>query len=653
MAKRGRADNPIELTPMLLDNLFARKKPKQKDARTRAPGAPKKDSASIKIASGWETAASRLAEIGARRVLVHGDAAALAAARASLPGRDITWISHALAEVGAGAQLAEDLDWSGFDAAICAGSDLAARYRQSLRLMLAGDATRPVLWVGEGFEFCGGSLSAPLEADEVEGLLFNHFQEFFGVKDPLQFRIEVYHGPEVKRFYRILEPNQSLVLRLGAYFPQRQHPTSLAAFVEHPILTRERHYRLRLCADVFWRGSFTTLHSAHEFGRSPSHKVEFRAPAWLVRQGEVALTIPNFEHNADAAMPIETSRGGRPGQQLRDTGSYLQQANLPRDGSADGSFMGWRYRGYGGSNWFALDSLAQDGTGLRNSIAGNHHVSCPIEDRPDFAASPAEIARFAEVLAQGYLVEPYGVPLRLPGNLEFGFEADAANPSHRHLRIDFFDAAGSHLGHQEIVKSAPGPLFAGDILAGWDDPKRDAAHLAFIIHDFARAGLRYKGFKAMANLVVRDRRSGDRDFTEFQSCWRNLGAAVPGFPHWLSDQLAIVGRTNVFGRVRCDRGLRTAVMAVHGSGRLGYRNRARTEFIAVNNAGKRLSGSVTIPSFTAQMIWLDELLPGLADHLGTSGNGALLVQSGDADLACQIVTTSPAGAVALQHLWGY
>src|SRR5690606_13463585 len=154
----------------------------------------------------------------------------------------------ALADIKAGAALAEDLDWSGLDAALCAGPDLASRYRQGLRLMAAGDRSRPVLWVGEGFEFCGGTPSAPPAGSEVEGLLFNHFQEFFGVKDPLQFRIEIFHGPEVKRFYRILEPNQSMVIRLSDHVPERRYPTSLAAFVEHPILTRERHYRLRLCA---------------------------------------------------------------------------------------------------------------------------------------------------------------------------------------------------------------------------------------------------------------------------------------------------------------------------------------------------------------------------------------------------------------------
>src|SRR5690606_12342678 len=121
-------------------------------------------------------------------------------------------------------------------------------------------------------------------------------------------------------------------------------------------------------------------------------------------------------------------------------------------------------------------------------------------------------------------------------------------------------------------------------------------------------------------LALRNRRTQDRDFTEFQSCWRNLGAAVPGFPHWLTDQLAVVGRTNVFGRARCDNGLRTGVVTVHGSGRLGYRGQARTEFIVLNNAGHRVSASIIIPAFTARFVWLDDIIPDLARHLGPSGN---------------------------------
>lgn len=634
----------------LLDSLFSTRK-KAPAAARRAPGAAK-DGASIKMASDWGRVGPFIADLPDGAVLIQGDAEAFAAAQAALPQRRLVWASHVLADVKAGAIFAEDLDWQDVAAAICAGGDLAARYRQSLRLMAGHDRSKPVFWVGAGFEFCGGTLSAPQEASEVEGLLYNHFQEFFGIKDPLQFRIEIYHGPEVIRRYRILEPNQSTIIRLSEFLPERRYPVSLAAFVEHPILTRERHYRLRLCADVFWRDSFTTLHSAHEFGRSPTHKVEFRAPAWMVRGGEMVLTIPNFDRNVDAESEIETVANGQSTHQKREAGDFLQQSNVVRNGAGDRDFLGWRYRGYGGSNWFVLETGV--GAESRGNIAGNHHVSCPIADRTELNAASDEIARYAALRQDGYLLEPHPVPITAPtSELVFGYESDAANPAQPHLLVDYFDAVGKHLGHRQLTKTQPGPLFGEDLVAGWDHPARAEAQLALVANDWVKAGLRFKGFKPMANLVVRNRRTLDQDFTEFQSCWRNLGAVVPGFPHWLTDQLAVIGRTNVFGRARCDRGLRTGVMITHGSGRLGYRGKARTELIVLNQAGERISAAIDVPAFTWRMVWLDDALPDLAGHLGSSGSGALLVQSGDADLNCQIVTTNPAGAVSLQHLWGY
>lgn len=635
----------------LLENLFAKKK---KPAKGRhAPGAPK-DGQGTRVASDWSTVRARLAEIGAKHILFHGDAAALASAKTELPGLAILWVSHALADVKAGAALAEDQDWRGIDAAICAGADLPARYRQALRLMASRDATKPVLWVGDGFEYCGGTLSTPKEADKVEGLLFNHFQEFFGVKDPLQFRIEIYHGPELIRFYRILEPNQSLVIRLSDHVKVRQYPASIAVFVEHPVLTRDRHYRLRLCADIFWKDSFTTLHSAHEFNRSPDRKVEFRAPAWMVRDGAMALTLPNFDRKVPEAQEVEAIAGASSSRTPRNGQLYIEQSNVARDGVADGQMLAWRYRGFGGSNWFVLENAGALQAGHQGNIAGNHHASCPVIDRDDLAAGPEDIAHYQAVVDAGFVLEPHAVPVTpKDSDLAFAYESDASNPAQPHLRIDYFDADGKHLGDIRLTKEKPGPLFADEMVQLWDDPVRDRASLVLVSHDWIKAGLRHKGFKPMANLLVRNRHTLDQDFTEFQSCWRNLGAVVPGFPHWLTDQLAIVGRTNVFGRVRCDQGLRTGIVIVNGSGRLNYSSSARIDLIVVNNDGVRQQTRVTVPAFTWRLVWFDEVMPNLAQHLGPSANGALLVQSGDADINSQIVTTSPKGAVAMQHLWGY
>jgi hypothetical protein len=638
----------LKLLSKVLDNPFS---PATADKPAKAPGAPK-EPAATRLSSSAERVYALLKSIGATRVLVHADRSAFDAAARVFDGMTCTWTSNELGDLESGAPNVEDIDWGTIDAAVCAGSGLPRRYRQLLRLMAAADPAKPVLWIGENFEFCGGTLSAPAGITAAEGLLFNHFDTFFGVKDALQFRIEVYHGSEVKRYFRILKPSESHVIRLGDHFPEARHPISLAAFVEHPVLTRDRHYRLRLCGDIFWKDSLTTLHSAHEFNRSPNHAVEFRLPAWLLKDGEVALTLPNFDRRAPSGAEVETVVGQKTQTIARDTAAYLDQSVLQRDGLADDAFVGWRYRGFGGSNWFVINGPAGL-SGLSASIAGNHHASCPVIDRGDFGASPEDIARYEKLERDGFVLEPHAVPIAPKDYaLDFGFEADGANPALKDYRADFFDGTGRHIGSTHFRKQRPGVLFAHDLLEIWGNPRASEARLVTVSHDLLKAKLRFKGFKPMANLVVRDRRTGDRDITEFQSCWRNLGSAIPGFPHWLTDDLAVIGRTNVFGRARCDRGLRTGVVVVNASGRLGYHQTAAASITVLDHAGRPLTTEFKVPAFTWKLIWLDEVMP-LAAHLGESGNGPLLVKSADADLNCQIVTTTPKGAVSLQHLWGY
>jgi len=615
--------------------------------RTRGPGA-QKEPTGTRLASAPERVRDFLQSEGAKRVLIHADRNAFTAAQSALGALDCVWASNELDDVAAGAAHAEDLDWRGFDAAIVAGAGLPRRYRQALRLMAAVDATRPVLWIGDGFEFCGGTLSAPAGMTKVEGLLFNHFEAFFGVKDPLQYRIEVYHGPEVKRYFRILRPNESHVVRLADHFPETRYPVSLAVFVEHPVLTRDRHYRLRLVGDVFWKDSLTTLHSAHEFNRSPAHEVEFRLPAWLVRAGEVVLTLPNFDRHAPAGSELEALKGAASTTVARDPQQFIEQSILPRDGLAADAFFGWRYKGFGGSNWFVLENGQSLAAGRQGNIAGNHHISCAVLERKRHAADSDEQARYARVERDGFVLEGHPVPLTdESSDLIFGFEADAANPRLPHYFIDFFDARGAHMGRVAHEKVTPGPLFPQEL------PEAKGARLALVSNNWQKAGLRFKGLKPMANLIARHRRTGDQDFTEFQSCWRNLGSAVPGFPHWLTDDLAVIGRTNVIGRARCDSGIRTGVMVVNASGRLAYRNTAEATFTVFNAKGLPVSGTATIAAFDWRLVWLDEIIPNLKEHLGPVANGALLVRSGDADLNCQLVTLTPQGAVSVQHLWGY
>lgn len=113
------------------------------------------------------------------------------------------------------------------------------------------------------------------------------------------------------------------------------------------------------------------------------------------------------------------------------------------------------------------------------------------------------------------------------------------------------------------------------------------------------------------------------------------------------------GRTNLFGRALSASGYRTALLVVNGSGYVHYARQALVEVSVLNNEGTPKMASFRLPPFGWRLAWLDELIPGLDDHLGASAVGALLVGSKSADLNCQIVTASSKGAVSLQHLWGY
>ena len=153
----------------------------------------------------------------------------------------------------------------------------------------------PVHWVADNWEFCGGTCAVPLEIEDVDALVFNHFEQFFGIKDPLQFRFEIISEEGIKRRYRVLGPSQSLNLNLKEFAGERTGPVCLKVFVSHPNLTRGRHYRFRVCADVFWKDSFTIIHGSHQFFKNPNKEQPFRLIDSVIRGGHVVMTVPNYD----------------------------------------------------------------------------------------------------------------------------------------------------------------------------------------------------------------------------------------------------------------------------------------------------------------------------------------------------------------------
>jgi hypothetical protein len=238
-------------------------------------------------------------------------------------------------------------------------------------------------------------------------------------------------------------------------------------------------------------------------------------------------------------------------------------------------------------------------------------------------------------------------------DLAFGFNFDASNPPFEDYVIRWYDAGGGFLGEMPYHKDFIGPALIEDVLEQWSNPARDQAATALVAPDHLKAGLAPQRLVATADMLARNVRTGDQDFTEFQNSWRNLGAIVPSLPHWLHPSIGVIGRTNVMGRVRCKDGYRTGIYVANASGNLNYDMSAEVELSAINHDGRRLSHFATLPAFGARLIWLDDELPDLARHVGPTGIATLQVKSADADLTAHVVGASPEGAVGLQHLWGY
>ncbi len=99
-------------------------------------------------------------------------------------------------------------------AIVVGGSDVATKFRYTLRGTLSHAPLVPVHWVADNWEFCAGTAAIPQEIDDADALVFNHFEEFFGIKDPLQFRFEIISEEGIKRRYQVLGPSQSININL-------------------------------------------------------------------------------------------------------------------------------------------------------------------------------------------------------------------------------------------------------------------------------------------------------------------------------------------------------------------------------------------------------------------------------------------------------
>ncbi|MBL8711090.1 MAG: hypothetical protein JNL25_17985 [Rhodospirillaceae bacterium] len=633
------------------------KQQKQKFKAGTHPSAGGKADSKTRISQSIADVLRLLVADGVRKVAVHGDETFFQAFRAESGDIATQWISTDIfQDQPKGAKPVTAASVADCDAVVVGGNDVATKFRYSLRMMHAHAPTKPVHWVGQNWEFCAGTAAVPLEIEDVDALAFNHFEEFFGIKDPLQFRFEIIAEGETRRSYLVLGPSQSVNLNLKSLMPERKGAVCMKVFVAHPHLTRGRHYRFRVCGDVFWKDSFTIIHGSHQFFKNPDKIQPFRLIDSVVRNGEVVMTVPNYDLDMGGNDEVVIGTGAGKTHLKRSRTRPVEEVHFKRAGapSTERTYFAASYAGYGTSFWYALDEGFSQVPGKMGSIAANHLCRVGVDNRDDILFTAEERAIVEKAIDAGFMIHPCCVPVTSPDSaLSFGFNFDASNPPFDDYLLRFYDRAGGCVGEFRYRKDFIGPAYIDDVLAGWSHPRKAEVTMALVCPDHLKIGLAPQRLVTTSDMAVRHRVTGDQDFTEFQSSWRNVGADIPTLPHWLHPSIGIMGRTNVIGRVRTKGGFRTGVFVANASGNLKYDMVARVEIAAINHDGVRLSHFLTLPAFGAEIVWLDDVVPDLARHVGPSGIAALQVKSADADLTAHVLGQSPNGAVGLQHLWGY
>jgi hypothetical protein len=561
------------------------------------------------------------------------------------------WVSHRDSDILAGAALPAAIDISKYDAIVVGGADVKTAYLNALRWVERSGSVTPVFWVGQGWEYCGSTIPIPAEVESADIYLFNHFADFFPIKDPLLVRVTSADSRSHHERFLLMLPQQTEHFTLDDLLPEREGTAVIEIRTTHPALTGNRHPRWRVWADLFWRESLTSLHGAHDYG--PDRVCESRLPLSDLGSATLVLTLPNYDRRlSDSDSEVRWTRGHAKGSFTRDEARTVEEITVPpKPGSKEQSgFWSYRYQGHGTSYWFAFD----EGSGQdQPSLRGNHEVTvAQVEHRPPLAA---EKKQFLEAMEQqGFLFWPHGLPLLdAASEIEFGFSFEAANPQISDFVTVLFDGEGKLLARRPLSLSRRGYHYQDEVLAGFDAPDGRRPALALISPDWKKMNVDPQRINASGNLVARHKRTGDRDITEFQSCWRNLNATIDGFPHWLHPSKGVVGRTNIIGHVRTARGLRTGILAVNGAGNLNHSARATVKVKLHTPSGSARTGGVELTAFTGKVAWLDELFDGMEEFLGAGGFGTILVTCADADVNCQILTCSTAGSVSLQHMWGY
>lgn len=585
---------------------------------------------------------------GLTKLIVMGDQAFYGACRSLLGDRIHAWMNSDYEQVQNGAALPSRIEYSRFDGILIGGPQVKADYLLALRVLQDNKAVLPLLWVADDFEQCVGSVAFPEQLDDADIYLYNHFEEFFGLRDTLLVHIEIFDQQHCVSELKLLTANESLHFSLKTKLPERSGPAAITVHVTHPTLTRGRHFRWRFHADLYLGKSIVSLHGCHKLPTNMSASQHRLINAGF-GPGEFSVLLPNYSKNLPQGSTVQvTESGGTTREIERTQEARIEELRIPlsRDDYGLDDFNDVYCESYGGDFWFGI---TKSGDESNVNISGNHTVGTTLEPQPA-EASFADTPLYQRLGQDGFVFWPHPVPVTPSGDdLEFGFAFGEAWPRFTQLRLLYFDRDGNFLQEAGHSSDRPGPVFTDDLQ---EVPEK--ANLVIVAPRPENLKLsKPRRVKAVGNLLVRHRRTGDFDLTEFQSCWRNVGANVPGFPHWIAPPLSCLGRTNLYGRVTGNTDVRCGLVLVNGSGNLHHKVVADVELRMFGARGNVVCGRMDIAPFGQTLLWLDEVFPDFHRHLEPELFGALVIRCRNADLNAQMVTVYKDHGVSLQHLWGY
>jgi hypothetical protein len=275
-------------------------------------------------------------------------------------------------------------------------------------------------------------------------------------------------------------------------------------------------------------------------------------------------------------------------------------------------------------------------------------------DKPAPTQTLGELEK--SLLARDIVTWPYALPILDQGSdLEMGFNFDSSWPQLNQFAIRYFDRGGMLRHTQSWTKSRPGIVYADELVALQASLGREEIGIIMLSPDWQGLNLdqQANGISVLGDFVLRHRRTGDYDITEYQNCWRNLGVIIDQMPHWIHFSNHVLGGTNLYGRAVARDGWRAGVLLVNGSGNLHYRTEVDYVIKLFDRSGRLHEVERSIRPFTHQLVWLDEAFPDLTELLGSDDYGAIVIRSRTGDLNGQMVTVKDASAVSLQHMWGY